>query len=340
MSNQITEKYFNPPDLQNHEQKILAEILSQTNFQIEREIFRGQIYDKNKVGSLIYKGIWEQKPAVLKIQGLKPEIDETDIIKKFNSQNLSTKIHLPKLYKSVHWNNHNNYGYLISEFIEAPLIYSEPLANSTERQDFCNFYQEYKTKCLSKPFWKQDKNEQSSLDFTQKRVAHWTKISQSKNDFEPRDLPRLVEFSSLAQKILPSISIEFMHGHLTAADITKISPNKYVLMSNLFWSWRPEFYDTTFHLWMGIKSLRDLKIKSPQIIDYLEDWLASYKKIPVISSDPNFEKKFNIMMLERCVGAFLLDIKNQNYHENRDAHIKNLLEIFRNLFDYFAAKLK
>lgn len=131
-----------------------------------------------------------------------------------------------------------------------------------------------------------------------------------------------------------------MHGHFTYDDIFKLSDKEYVLMSNLFWSYRPEFYDTTFHLWAGIKSLRDQRNSLEQIIKYLQNWLEEYKKIPIIARDADFERKFNIMMAERCIGAPLVDIRNQHYARDREDCIAYLTELFRNLFTYFTDKLQ
>jgi hypothetical protein len=76
MGNKITEKYFERVNFLDHKERALKEIITKTNFQLEKEIFRGQIYNKDRVGSLIYKGVWKNQPAVLKIQGLKPWVDK------------------------------------------------------------------------------------------------------------------------------------------------------------------------------------------------------------------------------------------------------------------------
>ncbi len=91
MGNKITEKYFEHSNFADDEKRVLEEVMTKTNFQPEKEIFRGQIYDKDKVSSLIYKGVWQEKPAVLKIQGLQPDVDEIDMIDRFNDQNESAK---------------------------------------------------------------------------------------------------------------------------------------------------------------------------------------------------------------------------------------------------------
>lgn len=340
MSNKITEKYFEHVNFADHKKRILNEIMSKTNFQAEKEIFRGQIYDKNKVGSLIYKGVWRDKSAVLKIQGLQPDIDEIDMINRFNDRNKSAKIRLPKLHGGSKWNKKNGYGYLLLEYIDAPQIYQPPFASPEQIKDFCALYQEYKTKCLREPLFKREPNEQSSLVFTAQRVSHWLKIVQTKGHLTETEVKNVEKFLSLAGKHLPSIKMDFMHGHFTYNDIFKLSNKEYILTSNLFWSYRPEFYDITFHLWASLKSLRNQNINVEQVKKYLQNWLKEYKKLPIVIQDSDFERKFDIMMAERCIGALLVDIQNQHYDNDRGNFIIHLTKLFRNLFEYFANKLE
>ncbi|MFH1744999.1 MAG: hypothetical protein ABH881_02420 [bacterium] len=340
MGNKITEKYFEHANFADSEQRVLDEITTKTNFQPEKEIFRGQIYDKDKVGSFIYKGVWQDNPAVLKIQGLQPDVDELDMIGRFNDQNESTKIRLPKIYDSSKWNEKDGYGYLLLEHIDAPQIYQPPFANQNQIKDFCALYQEYKTKCLRDSFIEREPNEQSSLVFTAQRVSLWAKIAQSKGHLAEAEVKNVEKFLSLAGKHLPSIKMKFMHGHFTYDDIFKLSDKEYVLMSNLYWSYRPEFYDTTFHLWAGIKSLRDQSVDIKQIIKYLQSWLEKYKKLPIVIQDSGFERKFNMMMAERCIGALLVDIQNQHYDSDNNNFIAHLIKLFRDLFEHFTDKLE
>ena len=339
MSNNLSDKYFIYQNLIKKKKEIINKIKTETGFVAKKEIFRGELYDKDKVGSLIYKGKFQEKPAVLKIQLLRPEIDEIDIINTFNRQNKSKKIRLPYLFKGSRWNKKDGYGYLLMEFVEGKMIYNPPFASETEIKDFCSFYQEYKTKCLNKPLFAKSIIEQSSLVFTTQRIFNWLKIAEAKNNLTEIEIKYTEKFLHLAGEHLPQIEMQFMHGHLTYADIFKTSGEEYVLMSNLFWSYRPEYYDATFNLWAGIKSIRDLKITERQIIKYINSWISEYKKLPAIKRDADFEKKFNLLMAERCLGALLVDIQNQNYAKNKKVLTAHLIKIFKNLFDHFTEKL-
>lgn len=334
----ITAKYFTHTGISAPEKK-LAEIAARTGFRAGREIFRGQIYDRDKVGSLIYQGWWRNKPAVLKIQGLRPEVDEIDIINRFNKQNKSRSVRLPLLYGGLKWNKKTGYGYLLLEHIDAPKIYQPPFANRSQIKDFCRLYQEYKSRCLKKPLFKKEPAERNSAVFIMQRLAHWRKVAESKGITTKNTEDIISRFQSLVRRHMPTIKMEFMHGHFTYDDIYKISGNKYVLMSNLFWSYRPEYYDAVFHLWAGLKSIRDLKITLKKVIGYLNKWLVEYKKMPVIKNDADFERKFYLMMTERCVGTLLVDIQNQHYDSNRAKQIKHLTKLFGDLFIYSCDQL-
>lgn len=235
MSNKITEKYFTQKDFSKREKEVLAAVTKKTGFVVEREIFRGCIYDANKVGSLIYRGTWQGKLAALKLQGLKPEVDEGDIIKCFKTQSQSKLVRVPELYIHSAWEAERGYGYLITEYVEAPKIFEMPFANLEQMRDFARFYQEYRVSVLTRPWIKPETLD--SLAFTVQRVDHWRKIYESKKRLKIEDYaPYLIRYYPFAVKHLPGIPMVFCHGHLTANDIYKLTDDSFVVLSNLFWS--------------------------------------------------------------------------------------------------------
>jgi len=341
MSNKITEQFFTHEEsAESLKDRALAKIKADTGFEDEKLIFCGQIYQPDKVGSLIYQGKYQGKPAVLKIQGMPLAINEIDIIEAFNRQNKSHTIRLPEIYRSSQWNKDDGYNFLIMESVSRRHIYRPPLATPEEREEFCDFYQEYKTNAITEPFLDQAEDENCAVEFISKRVEKWAKIvdRQKKSSYlgeKYRD-----KFVSLLDDHSDGIKMDFMHGHLTVYDILKTNDNGYVLTSNIFWGWRQQWYDTTFHLWSGIKSIGDLNMTSQQVIEYVEKWLVAYKQLLVCAADPDFEKKFSLNMLERCVGALLLDLENQGYVEKKAEHVAHLSGIFVDLFEHFAKKLQ
>lgn len=166
------------------------------------------------------------------------------------------------------------------------------------------------------------------------------KIALSKNNLQKEDIKIFEKYIQMASEIFPDVKMQLMHGHFSHDDIIKTSDSEYVLMSNLFWSYRPEYYDSTFHIWAGLKAIRDLDLQAEAAIQYIKKWLNAYSSIDFIAKDPEFNKKFHIMLSERCLGALLVDILNQNYEENSNKHMKHLNKIFRDVFTYCESELE
>lgn len=341
MSNKITEKYFTQDDFSQREVEVLAQVTAETEFVVEKEIFRGMIYDKNKVGSLIYKGTLNGKPAALKLQGLKPEVDEAEIVRRFTDQNQSKLVRVPVLYTHKPWTEERGYGYLITEYLDAPKIFEMPFASTEQMEDFARFYQEYRASALTRSWvWPEKKD---SLAFTVHRVDHWRKISEHKHRLNLEDYaPYLVRYYPLAVKHLPSIPMVFCHGHLTANDIYRLSDGSFIVLSNLFWSYRPQWYDLAFNIWSCLINIRDTSYTFKQLLEYVEKWLAAYRTIPVVEQDKEFERKITTLLLERTMGAILVDLGANDFFEKEEnkPYFRHLLDLHQRLFDYLAKKLE
>lgn len=341
MENKITEKYFDQEDFSQKEREALKQVMSETKFEPEEEIFRGIIYEKDKVGSLIYKGKYQGESAVLKLQGLKPEIDEGEMIENFEKQNKSSFVRLPKLYFHKPWSEDLGYGFLITEYIEAPKIFEPPFASEEQMAEFGKFYQEYRTQAITRPWLKQEAK--NSIDFTLKRVENWRKISEHKGRLKKEDyIPFLERFYSLAQKHFPSIPLVFCHRHITPNDIYKMPHGSYVLFSNLFWSHCPQWYELAFNIWACIQHIRDTNYKFEDLLEYIEKWRRHYHEIPVVQKDSDFDRKLNTNLLERTMGAILMDIGVNDFYDKPEnqKYFKHLLKLHQSLFKYLAEKVE
>ncbi|HVT00984.1 MAG TPA: hypothetical protein VHE53_01980, partial [Patescibacteria group bacterium] len=214
----IVEKYFEKHDFKNRVEDILKIVCKKTGFVPQEILFRGMIYDEDKLGSVIYKGSYKDRTAVLKLQGLKPETDEIDVIAGFNSENKSKKVRLPELYDSSHWNEKDGYGYLITEHITSPHIFEMPFANAHQMERFSEFYEEYRTSIIH-PFIEESEDEKVASDFVLRRVDMWVRIAKSKGILEKRldqnKLKAIIErFSRIQSTELKSLKMVFSHGHL------------------------------------------------------------------------------------------------------------------------------
>ncbi len=328
--NKIVEKYFQKNDFSKRVGSVLNKVLRETGFEIEKELFRGMIYDEDKLGSIIYKGKYQNKNAVLKLQGLKPETDEVDIIVNFDKQNTSKKVRLPKLYKFKHWNKKDRFGYLIIEFINAPHIFEMPFANEDQINLFCNFYQEYRENCLNKTFTKPE--EAPTSNFVLRRVDMWEKIAKTKGILEKR-IPNeklqviIKQFKQVMEEELKNVEMIFCHGHLTASDIF-YDGEQFILLSNLYWSFRPEYYDLVFGLHWDLENINISNFSYNEFKNYIEKWLNYFYKIPVVKKDPDAKRKISLMLLERTMGGILLDTGSQPLDNEAKNNLFKLRLIF------------
>ncbi len=338
MVNKVTEKYFTHKDFAFRAKGALKAVVKDTGFSVGKEIFRGQILDKDKVGSVIYSGIYKQKPSALKLQGLRPEIDEADLVKAFEKQNKSKLIRLPKIYLNRKWNKTKGYGFTISEFVSGKKIYGYPLAAKADMLRFTKFYNEFKSSTLKKPFVISEKK--SALDFTLARVEKWVEISEYKNYLNLKNYKiYLAEYSESADKFLPKHKMVFSHGHLSPDDILVAPEGQYVLLSNLFWRWQPEWYDLAFNVYTRLQQLRDKKITIGIAKRYIDDWIKVYKTIPAVKKDRYFERKILTMLLERSLGAILIDVGGNELLFKDKERFDYFVKLHEQIFKFLNNKL-
>jgi hypothetical protein len=336
MSNQITEKYFDYNFRKEQADKIAKELFKKLKFIPEKNLFSGIIYDADKIGSLVIVGLWQGKKRVLKIQFLKPEFEESRIINLYKKNNRNKFISAPKIFKHEAWGSDRGYGYLIMEYLPGSPIYNSALATNKEMAEFIKVYQYYR-QSIKRPFMDLDLIDSSSLVFVTQRINHWTKIAYHKRQLTSEDLARVEKFLIIAGRTLPDIKMRFSHGHFSKNDIHKINKNRYIVTSNLYWSYRPEVYDAVFNIWLDLKSLRDVGAKMEDIEKYIDKWYKQYNKIKYFQKDKYFKKKFYFMMLERIIGAILVDVNNQKYDNKKQQEF--LINLFRKLFDKLAQKI-
>jgi len=115
-----------------------------------------------------------------------------------------------------------------------------------------------------------------------------------------------------------------------------------VVLSNLFWSYRPKFYDLAFNIWACLVNIRDTSYSFEEMLKYLEQWLSVYRQIPIVKEDKDFERKITIALLERAIGAILVDIGVNDFYDapENKKYFQHLIELHQKLFDYLSEKIK
>jgi len=345
LANRISERFFDKGhdfDLYHKERQILSRVVKKTEFEVEKEIFRGKVYDDKKVGSILYKGSYKGRDAVLKIQGLQVDIDEIEIIRKFEAQNKSKIIHAPKIFVHKRWDKKAGYGFTISEYSTAVPIFKRPFASAAQTKEFGRFYQEYRTKAVTKDFLERPKGD--TLAGSLAKVDYWRKLCENKGILKLEDYaPYLMRYYPLAAKHLPTIPITMSHNHITPEDVLRNKDGSFVLMSNLFWGHSYQYNELAMNVWHCWMAIRDTSYTYEQLLKYVKGWIAAYKRIPIVKADKDFDRKFAMQMLNRSIGTILADLGGANGYfwgkmENRK-YLFHLLHLEQKLFDHFAEQL-
>lgn len=340
--NKITEKYHggnfklgNP----HQAESIIRSIRDESGFIPGEEVFRGKVYDSRKIGSIILSGRWKGKKAILKIQGLKLKVDEIDIIHDFENANTSEFIRIPTLFDGKKWDQKIGYGYLIMEHIDGKKIFEMPFASDMEMKTFNTFYREYRN-CIS-PFPCIGKTDIDTYMFTMDRVNNWKKICSDAGKIKQSVYEPLCNmYFDLNKKLFTDIPMIFSHGHLTANDIF-IVDNRFVVMSNLLWSYRPQWYDLGFNIWACALHIRNTDYSFEDFIAYVEKWTDSYKTIPLVGADPDFDRKLNLMLLERAIGSILTDLGANDTWDKKEMrpYFNHLFDLHIKWFKYLIEKI-
>ncbi len=332
-----------PNALVDNEESVLAEVLRRTGFKVEDEIFRGLYYFKKKqvTGSVIYKGEYRKGPAVLKLQGLKLEAGETEIIEIFEKQNRSKKVHAPRIFAKEKWRPERGYGFIVEEYVDAPHIYNFPFATKKQMLEWGRFYEEYRTKAITRPWIREPKVD--TLAATIQGVSNWARNAELEKRIKLEDYaPYLIRFYDLASKYGRGFPISFMHRELTNEHVFKLHNGTYRVFSNILWGYRLQWSELSYNVWRSLLAIRDNSYSFGDLKKYVEDWVEVYKRIPITKKDKDFEQKIYYLLLERTLGILVGDLGFGNTWgkpENKK-YLRHMIELHQQLFDYLAQKLE
>ena len=345
MSNLITEKFFSTDKAFGERvPAILAEICEITGFKPEKEIFRGFIYDADKVGSVIYAGNWRKRRVVLKIQGIKLDLEEADMIRGFEAQNQSEQIRVPEVLWHLEFDSKYGYGATILSEETGGRFFEMPFAKPGQMRAWAEFYQEYRQRAARKPWF--NARIESSLLWVTERVKNWRQILESK-----RSLP-LEAYAPYLLKFMDSIAIQrlrhhpmlFGHRHLTVDDvICQESQNgmRFVITANLFWDFMPRYYELAFNVWACLLSVKDTDFGLKPAMEYIDRWLDAYRELELVRQDRHFEQNMLTLLCERFLGSIMMDLGcGAKFLQPENAELRrHLVKLHQELFDHYADRL-
>jgi hypothetical protein len=331
----IVERYFNKHTFADNAQGIIDELTERLHFHIDRPLFRGTIYDASRLGSIIYKGKWKGKDAALKIQGLQLPRDEYELIDGFVEQNGSARIRTPHIFKHEPWDENKGYGFLLMEYVADPPVLTLPNPSQKEIETFLHFFTELKTRAVTRPWVGQTEHEKSSIRLMRHRVTQWVAIAKERGHFNAESLvPRIQLFNNRLEQTQPEIPMEFMHAHMAGREVHQHHESgQFIMFANLYWGWRPKYYDCAFIVWAIIKNPASPLMNEHEVLECITRWKQIFQNLSWIKNDPTFSKHFDLMMLERLIGTLIIDLEAQEYKNQADkqALYSRLVPVFDTL---------
>src|SRR3989344_4771081 len=306
VQNKISHLFLKGSDLAEREKEILADVSKRTGFAPKKLMDRSSWWTSEEIGAFRYVGEYRGKKAVLKIQGVKPNTSEIYMIKSFQKANKSKILRPPHLYYFLPWDDEKRYEALILEFINGEKIVNCP-TNGKELDEFFNLYREYKKNCCHSPWVDKPTfslSEEIKINFAKWRKAR-LKLYLVHSFFRKEDEELIDKAISVLTKGYEGIKPRFQHGHFSANDLYKTKNGEVVILSNLYWSWKPPFYDAVFGQHWFIYHLSKLDNINPELIENQRSlWLSEINSLAKTEKD---KKLLNLALLERAAAGLNLD---------------------------------
>ncbi|MBP8591189.1 hypothetical protein KBI33_01820 [Candidatus Shapirobacteria bacterium] len=305
--NEISAGYFGNPGLKKREREILEDISARSGFIPKNLMGESSWWGSSEIGAFHYTGIFEGKKAVLKVQGVRPNISEIYMIESFARENKSKIIRPPYLYCAFPWDEEKKYEVLILEFIDGPKVIQTPAAEEQIKR-FFELYQDYRYHCLRSPWVGKPGGTLSA--FIGRRFRRWREASFKIYPRHPLRQEGDAGLIDAAIKKLKTgykgVEMEFVHGHFSENDLYQAG-DQVVILSNLYWSWRQPFCDAVFGYHWFIYHLGSVEGITPTEIERQRKmWLSAIGTLPQAQTKEG-KKLLNLALLERAAAGLNLD---------------------------------
>jgi len=299
-------------DLAPRWQNLLTEIAQETGFIPDWNRIRKSVWWKTeKVGAVSCHGTIQKDgevlPAVLKIQGTKPQTCEVDMINAFASQNKSNIIRAPKIYAHLPWDQEKQFEAFVAEDVNGKVIVDHRPAFDEELEEFFRLYEEYRTNCRNSPWIAKGQQKSYREKYEAWRAAVGNILEKDKFGL-PEDEHLVASAVEILEKNIGDDDLEFVHGHLTPGDLLKISEDEVVIFSNLMWGWRVPFYDAVFgYHWHMLGMERTENLTEELWLKERDRWLEKIFGISEVKSNSENIKFVKLALLERAMPALMAD---------------------------------
>ena len=319
-------------------------IARENNFVINKKIYQGDYYIATKIRNVIFSGVYQNKPAVLKVYDDPRMTDEPISLENFNKHNKSNILKAPELYDYQIISLQK--GWLIMEKLPEGKFFQSPL-NKNEKKDFLDVWLEYRQSFPVAPSRKFSLVENLSANkFHFFRINCWLDLANKKEAEEAilkNNQPILIpdEFIPRFEKGCEIIDREFSkrkmiwcHGHFKSKEIFKAKNKElYYLIDFAHSKMLPEGYELAFMVWADCLLGEDYRKEYSEWKKGISEWLAEFERI---NNDflkiANFSFLMRASLIERIIGTVLADIvASDRSREEKKKRINLLYQLFDRL---------
>lgn len=337
--NRITDNAFNADNGEELIEAALKNIEKELGWYREDQapLFSGVYYDSQKVGSYIVRVLnKEGKTAVLKLQ-LKPlPYDEGFIIRHVAGRCNSKHIRTPVIYADQPWEPVKGYGYLVFEDLSSlPDLWTHDVTDEQDRKRHKDFLRPFFSDVLPMEAWL-PKPFADLKTKAKEAFHHFQEISlkSSHHHVEEDEVEQMAERYFLCIDQGESEDLHFTHGHLSGKDVKYNEKDaSFTLLANLYWSWRPEYYEIVFPIWVDLMHIRDKNLTFQAFLKRVEDWCAVWRE-GVFDHDPSARRAFWLRLLERAMLTVMLDLGASEWKEGEKEEKETLLRCWKELFSW------
>lgn len=307
----LVDAFEKDSDMSSREKDVLRGIVLKNGFVPEKNIWRSKYWGKN-LGATHWLGKLDGLDVVLKIQGVKPDVSELVMIKKFESSNRSKIIRPPKILKAIKWSNKNEYEAIFFEYINGKKVLKEGVLQTRQNiANFFSYYKEYRQNCLPKKAWLPSPKKEKFIERGLKRLH---KSSMKAYPNHPFRLASDFQLAMKASKVLSVAyqkeNLEFIHGHFSFNDLfyENLGSKVVVLFSNLFWKWRYPYFDAVFAYHWFMYELNHVDGITPQLVEEQRKiWFEEIFKATWAKKTEKTIRLVNAALLERAIAGLVID---------------------------------
>lgn len=345
IGNDITANALQARDTSKLREKALIEIANQHGWQEDEtdSLFLGVFYDSKKVGSYITRAKNDKgESAVIKLQLQKVKYDEGFIIGHVNKENRSKRVRLPKILLDQPWNEKTGYGYIIFEDLSRlPNLWPD-VTNITkeDKQRHKEFLAEFFSNVLPiSPFIEKPGT------INNKGYIEWFddfyEIMKN-SDHHHIEITEINKIRDVFYKIVDRCNfsdLHFTHAHLSGLDV-KYDPakNEFIPLANLYWSWRPKYYEISFPIWINLMHTHDEKFSFDKLQKLVGKWTSLWEE-GLYDHNPLKTDQFWFNLFTQVGITVMLDIGSAEWKPGEEKEKQALLDSMHKYF-YFLAKEK